>query len=341
MGLFTNAIGAALGNRKSTTDFMKEKANEDAAKRAQGLAEKQAELNIKKTEKEITTPASAFEGTGFDAQIANEAYKYNISKGMDPTAAKQQAINMVLGSKQTPSVFTDPVTNQRKVELVPRAPVFPNSVNQIAPISEYDLNGGYAISQKAPASPPPPSSQGVPQLAQAQENKTKNINLYELAPLATGIASGAKDIYSRTAGQVDFLPVAEKTLEARQTIETETANLINAIRQNPRFSEGERNALEKQITLRPSVFDSPRALQARMRSINQSLKQRLDNEKRAANDETLPVLTRQSALETANSITNFLNVLGAPENAPNISNELPSSDNEDYINQILEMYVDE
>lgn len=136
--------------------------------------------------------------------------------------------------------------------------------------------------------------------------------LYDLADETAGIGSGLSEMWGRIAGQVGA-PVPENTLEARQTMNAAGQRLINALRQNPRYTEGEANRLQQEVNITPNVFDSPDALRARMRSIDSSLRTRLEQENAAANDPQMPADSRAGARDAARNIENFLDLLQVPQ----------------------------
>lgn len=266
-----------------------------------------------------------FTGNAFDSQVANELYRYNVARGLDPVTAKQDAINKVLGSKS--HMVQDPVTGNFIAK--PRSPVFDTSGQQPSPPPMPVMSPGEGQFVTVPTvsaavlQPQAPSMRAIPQQQQPGSRGivsgtagSRQPTLYELADKTAGAVSAVKDMYGRVAGQFG-LPVPAETTKARQTMEVEKNALLRALSNNPRFPVGEMERLEKEINISPSMFDSPQSLKARMESIGQSLTRRLADEQRAAQDLTLPVEARKAALEAANNIRNFVARLGVPSGQQN------------------------
>ena len=74
--------------------------------------------------------------------------------------------------------------------------------------------------------------------------------LWDLAPLVAGAASAARTAASAISGQVGG-PVAEETIEARQTFDVAKNSMIRALSINPRFPVGEIQRLEREINIAP------------------------------------------------------------------------------------------
>lgn len=131
----SDVAGQALLGRKGFADFDREAQEFEARKRQRALAEKMGGLQVQQLERELNQPKMPFEGTGFDTQIANEAYKFNIGKGMDDATARQKAIDMVLGSKTDYIQAKDPYTGQITLQPQPRGGIF-NTQKQQAPAQQ-------------------------------------------------------------------------------------------------------------------------------------------------------------------------------------------------------------
>ena len=160
--------------------------------------------------------------------------------------------------------------------------------------------------------------------------------LYESVDRATGLWPTLRETAADTAGQVPLIGdmvEADDIIRARQTFGTETNNLIRALSINPRFPVGEMDRIREEIKIQPGAFRSPRATRARMESVDASLRMRMQNEMRAAEDNSLPVDTRRAAAQAANDIRNFLAVLGVP-------GPINRSGDDDDVSDLLELYGD-
>lgn len=304
-------------------DFERVQQEFDLKKQALAL---QKQLGAAKISAEMNAQSLPFQGNSWDAQIANEAYKFNLSKGLDPDTAKRSAIDQINRSKVTGTQVIDPITGEKSIQIMPRNAIFGNlgSPQGGDPVREHaaavmGMQGGN----------PNSGSRQLPTPAVAQPPQGQDINLYSLADDTAGFISGGHALYgaSPLAQIFGVHKNTEKVLEARQTMETSKRDLIRALSVNPRYAVGEMNDIAKEVNIAPSIWDSPDALRSRMRSISQSLQKRVYQETRAANDRSLPVATRQAALQSANDLRNFLDILGAPE-----------AEQGNDIDQLIEMY---
>lgn len=139
--------------------------------------------------------------------------------------------------------------------------------------------------------------------------------LYDMADDGVaGLAATIAEAGSRVTGQVG-LPVAEETTRKRQAIRTAQQDLIRSLSINPRFPVAEQERIRKEVDINPGAFDSPKSLQSRMKSIDKSLRTRLAQAQRDAGDANLPEELRSSQAQNASAIQNFLDVMGAPQEA--------------------------
>ena len=134
---------------------------------------------------------------------------------------------------------------------------------------------------------------------------------------ATGLVPALLAGASVVTGSVG-LPIAEETVAARQTLRVHQQELIRALSINPRFPVAEMEAIKKEINLSPKILDNGPLLQTRMKAVDKGLRVRLQKEKRAAGNSRLPRRTRQDALDAANDIQAFLDILGVPEEDFNV-----------------------
>lgn len=127
----------------------------------------------------------------------------------------------------------------------------------------------------------------------------------------TGLAPAIAETGSKVTGQVGG-PVAEKVTQRRQALRTAQQDLIRALSVNSRFPVAEQERIREEIAINPSILDSDESLRARMRAIDQSLRIRLSQAERDANDPNLPEDLRSSQAQNAAAIRNFLDLLGVP-----------------------------
>lgn len=92
-------FGNILANRKSTTDFMREAEEFEAAKKQRAMSEELGNYALKKARREASMPVMPFSGDAFDAQVGNIAFEKFLSQTGDPVLAKQMAADAVLQTK--------------------------------------------------------------------------------------------------------------------------------------------------------------------------------------------------------------------------------------------------
>lgn len=138
--------------------------------------------------------------------------------------------------------------------------------------------------------------------------------LYDAAGEAHGFYPTILAAVSRIAGQIPGMPIAEDTLEARQMLRTAAGELRRTLSINPRFPEGEMNRLMEEFnSILPSAFNSGPAAQQDLRTIAQSIAERIAQFETDARNELLDVDTRQQQYNNANAMRSFLAELGAPQ----------------------------
>jgi hypothetical protein len=190
-------------------------------------------------------------------------------------------------------------------------------------------NNTFRETTPAPAAPAPapaplvvgprantPAPAAAPTVAVPTNNAEPQRTLYQLAdiPRTTGVGPLLADIAQGVTGQVGInLPGAGDLIERRQVFSNAQGELIRALSVNPRYPVAEQERLREEINIGPGAFIDPVKLKARLRSVGNSLRVRLSNEERAANDASLPPEQRRNAAAAVTDIRNFLAVLGAPE----------------------------
>ena len=111
-------------NIKTPQDFAREEQEFMLRKRQQEIQSQMGEIGLQKAQQDLTAPKMPFEGTSWDAQSANEAYRYNLSRGMSEDEARRNAVDMVLKTKVDTRPVTDPYTGQVTYQATPRTPMF-------------------------------------------------------------------------------------------------------------------------------------------------------------------------------------------------------------------------
>ena len=217
--------------------------------------------------------------TAREIQITDVMNNYNISR-KDATDVVDKLVILK----------TDPVDGRQKlISVVTGNPVIPSADQRRAETSSTEA-----------------AKPGVP-----------TNTLWQLASKdVTGLLAGAQAKAQPGTSQI-ALDVARKgLLEDRQTFDLVSNELVRALALNPRFPVSEMDNIRREINISPNIYTSASALKERMRSVDNYLRNRLEDEKRTGQNKNLPPSVQKDALSAANSIENFLTKLGVPKDAP-------------------------
>jgi len=174
---------------------------------------------------------------------------------------------------------------------------------------------------------PEKSSTEIGQDAQSSGN-----TLWNSVDGVPGVVGWLTEQYGRVAGQVPGVDIGAgptEIMDNRQMFRLAQNDLIRSLSINPRFPVAEMNRIKGETDIEPNIWDSPAAIKARMDTLDGFLRNRLQNERRAAQDRELPVDTRQAAAQAVNDITNFLGILGVPKNGAPVAEDLQRVFNDD------------
>jgi len=140
--------------------------------------------------------------------------------------------------------------------------------------------------------------------------------LADMAPWATGWKSSLVSALAVPMAWVTFgtFKGADKTVFARNQMEFHSRQLIRALSVNPRFPVAEMNAIKEEINIYPKLWDDPSLLLIRMASVKRGLTLRLQQEQSVASDPRTTVKDRTDASAAIIDISNYLAILGDPEN---------------------------
>jgi hypothetical protein len=83
------------------------------------------------------------------------------------------------------------------------------------------------------------------------------------------------------------------------------------LQNNPKFAEGERKAIEKEINIGPEIFKSVESYESRLVGINQSLQDRLNDAQKTLTS-NISGDERKRAMDNVNAIKLFREKLGLP-----------------------------
>jgi hypothetical protein len=153
-----------------------------------------------------------------------------------------------------------------------------------------------------------PQEQGLV-IAAAEQNEDQT--LWQAAEDGTGLWSAVRRGASIVGGQVG-LPQAEKTEQARQTLEIYSNEFARALVNNPKFPVAEVERVLKEAGTKPSAFDTPKLMRSRLKVLDTVLRSRLKTTEADAANMSLPQDLRSAQASNAAAIRAFLPKLGVP-----------------------------
>jgi hypothetical protein len=142
-----------------------------------------------------------------------------------------------------------------------------------------------------------------------QENKT----IWEMASDIAGPTPAVKAGVGGIPYVGEVIQGGGQTASNRAYVKTQISKMIDALSINPRNPVALVEMIRKEIDIDPKVIDDPSAYRRRIEGVNRSLTERLIEESNAASDTSLPVKTRQDALDVANTIRSFQQKLMPPQ----------------------------
>ena len=215
-------------------------------------------------------------------------------------AEEERQFEAAVTQYQQPTTIQNPDTGI----LETRRPELPSSIAE-------------AIARRGKEVPPPATDDGVaieepasPAEAEPSVSQREQ-TIWDLAPIATGPIPKAATALSGTplVGQVVRTP---QMTQAQTFIPIVQRDLVRILQNNPRYAEGERQAIEQEISIEPKFFDDPNAFRDRLVAIDDALQVRLDNALKTAQSSTVGRDERVQAMNVANGIVNFRTSLGVP-----------------------------
>ncbi len=262
--------------------------------------------------------------------------------GMPVEKAWQRAVNIVDGREKmevVPSTggvrFTNLVTKEaEEVPLGPRtAPGYGGGAAPTAggPSAAPGPTPGVtpsAFSDTTAAPPMPNAAHPGPKPAQAgQEAPTTplgqpsadprdalrpgEMTVYDAAGLGTGFWSSMRNGWSEVAGNVG-LPIASKTVQARQTLINQAQFMSRALTVDPNDpAYKEIQELKDTLNLMPSWGDNPKIMRSNVNTLDKNLRGLYQRAVTDAEDTSLPQDFRSRRKSLAASIRSFIPVLGA------------------------------
>lgn len=207
-----------------------------------------------------------------------------------------------------PRQFTDPETGLVQT----KRPELPRFVQEAV-----NARRGARPNAEPPAPSPGAAPQPAPTPAPRSQSEQLPRSVWEMAGDVTGPVPAAAEAASRAPFLGAFVQAPQITA-ARATVEQVNRDLIRALQNNPRFSEGERKAIEAEISIDPRLWDNPTAYRNRLVGIADALMQRERNLSETANSARVSITERRHAMDASNAIRQHLLSLGVP---PRVRNE--------------------
>ena len=102
-------------------------------------------------------------------------------------------------------------------------------------------------------------------------------------------------------------------LENIQTFKTAQSDIRRSMRTAPKFLASEMAMLDKELDIAPSAFKDPTTLLAQLRSVDKSIRNRLEGISKSINDPNLPADEVSAALRLQKDLINFLRNLNVPQ----------------------------
>jgi hypothetical protein len=271
---------------------------------------------------------------------------------LTPDKARQfeASFNEAYGTK----TYMDPVTGQPK-PVTPSVPRFiqdamsrgsgiyggmasgataPGSTPRPGETIQLDINGqtmGQAVVDASGrwSMPAPPESSASPAPAGGApavgESPVKGRGLWSMAPKVAGPVAGVARWWG--GGPVP-LGMGQEEVSAAQYVEQQQKSLVRALQQNPRYAEGERKSIEKDIAITPEAMGNPQAYKLRLVEIGKYIDDELRfNAKVLQNPTGTTVQQRQQAMQSNAALSQFYDQLELPPKVKSLAEaqKLPSN----------------
>ena len=150
-------------------------------------------------------------------------------------------------------------------------------------------------------------------LAPDEGASESSLNLYKIAETTTGIVPAIQAAAQRITGQVGIDVADPELLENIQTFQTAQSDIRRSMRTAPKFLASEMAMLDRELDIAPSAFKDPTTLLAQLRSVDKSIRNRLEGIAKSINDPNLPADEVAAGLRLQKDLINFLRNLKVPQ----------------------------
>lgn len=140
--------------------------------------------------------------------------------------------------------------------------------------------------------------------------------LWNVADQVAGPVAGVK---RAIGGGPVSMGIGGAEVSAAQEVEMLQKNLVNTLRKNPRYSEGERQSIAEDIKITPEMLSNPTAYRLRLVEIGRYIQDELKaNSNIQANPEKATAEQRQMAIESNRTLSDFYVKLGLPQRVKSV-----------------------
>lgn len=235
---------------------------------------------------EASTAKTRQETTQLGGGLTEAEREINRVMAANPNLSYTDAVNIKEGVSK---IVTDPITG--------RSAIVNLATGEEKPLARSEVTDA-AVS--ASLAPEPGASES-------------SLNLYKIAETTTGIVPAIQAAAQRFTGQVGIDVADPELLENIQTFNTAQSDIRRSMRTAPKFLASEMAMLDKELDIAPSAFKDPTTLLAQLRSIDKSIRNRLEGIQKSIKDPTLPADEVSAALRLQKDLINFLRNLNVPQ----------------------------
>lgn len=139
------------------------------------------------------------------------------------------------------------------------------------------------------------------------------MSLWDAVMGGTGLWSGVRQGYNIVGGWFN-LPLARRTAQQRQALDTAKGELRRSIAINPRFPVGEMDRIDEEIgkVLTPRILSNPALAREQLVIVDSMLRRRMETALDDADDLSLPRDDREAQRSNAGHLRRFLTQLNVP-----------------------------
>lgn len=196
-----------------------------------------------------------------------------------------------------------------------------DSTGRVIGRSVVGPDGMWTIHDQNPQAAQPPGGGGggaSPMTTSQQGSTPETRTIWQRRENIVGPVAGTRSAINSVPGVGPAVAGAvfggEETRQAdadRAYVENTSRDLVRVLQNNPRFAEGERKSIEKEISIGPEFFKSVESFEGKLIGINQSLQDRLVDAQRTVQS-NVSLEERKRAMDNINAIENFRQKMGLP-----------------------------